>query len=545
MLQHLTRRVFTLRNDSPEQTKDDINETDIETIRQSEVFPLKNPNVLTQQEIDSLYQMGFALGDILTCWKIHKFADVEEAVNYLLIDQAQAVENKRKKSMQIDNDTNSEQLMLNSNKLKNKKASANEDIITQRETEGNNNNRPSFIKVNSIKKTNDLISRNAKVTSLISSSNSISSIDYNEIKEEITKRNALIISKIDISSFENPSLCKICYMNSVSNETYKTHFACSHDFYCKECIKTYLTYKIINGNVSNIECIVPDCNRIFTLDDVKALVSPQLFAKYRYHLHRKTIMSLNRGKYAVNCPYPDCEEIVFLDTQINEKNNKIICPNGHKFCGKCKELTWHSIEYCIDYTEEIMKRLSRSKDRNRIKMCPHCKVVIEKTGKKNEIICSNCSYKFCWLCLDKCEENHYSIFNITGCYGRKYLTQEEIDSQTKCKRCCLCWISFLALFGAFLFYLVFGCGAEFIKCYLTCGKKKRNHSMEEDENDGNLLGGNCCKNITCCQRFVCVLLFIIGLCCQPVYLAVYVMMLLIHCMKTIGCGMFLYIMNNH
>ena len=56
MLQHLTRRVFTLRNDSPEQTKDDINETDIETIRQSEVFPLKNPNVLTQQEIDSLYQ---------------------------------------------------------------------------------------------------------------------------------------------------------------------------------------------------------------------------------------------------------------------------------------------------------------------------------------------------------------------------------------------------------------------------------------------------------------------------------------------------------
>ena len=89
------------------------------------------------------------------------------------------------------------------------------------------------------------------------------------------------------------------------------------------------------------------------------------------------------------------------------------------------------------------------------------------------------------------------------------------------------------------------CGAEFIKCYLTCGKKKRNHLIDDDENDGNLLSGNCCKNINCCQRLVCVLLFIIGLCCQPVYLAVYVMMLLIHCMKTIGCGMFLYIMNNH
>ena len=450
MLQNLTRRVFTLRHDSPNQTRDDANETDIETIRQSEIFPLKNPNVLTQQEIDSLYQMGFALGDIITCWKIHKCVDVEEAVNYLLIDRATAVENKRKKSMLNDNDINSEQLMLNSNKLNNKKVSTNDDIITQRESEGNKN-RPSLIKVNSIMKRSDPMSRNAKETNLISNSNSDSAVDFNEIKEQISKKNALIISKIDVASLENPSLCKLCYMNSVSNDTYKTHFACSHDFYCKECVKTYLTYKIINGNVSNIECIVPECNRIFTLDDVKALVSPQLFNKYRYHLHRKTIMTINRGKYPVNCPFPDCEEIVFLDTQINEKNNKIICHNGHKFCAKCKELTWHSIEYCTDYTEAIMKKLNRSKDRNRIKMCPHCKVVIEKTGKKNEVLCSNCSFKFCWLCLDKCDENHYSIFNITGCYGRKYLTQEEIDSQTKCRHCCLCWLSFLALFGAFFF----------------------------------------------------------------------------------------------
>ena len=35
MLQNLTRRVFTLRHDSPNQTRDDVNETDIDTIRQS------------------------------------------------------------------------------------------------------------------------------------------------------------------------------------------------------------------------------------------------------------------------------------------------------------------------------------------------------------------------------------------------------------------------------------------------------------------------------------------------------------------------------
>ena len=246
MLQNLTRRVFTLRQDSPNQTRDDANETDIETIRQSEIFPLKNPNVLTQQEIDSLYQMGFALGDIITCWKIHKFADVEEAVNYLLIDRATAVENKRKKSMLNDNDINSEQLMLNSNKLNNKKVSTNDDIITQRESEGNKN-RLSLIKVNSIMKSSDPMSRNAKEINLISNSNTDSAVDFNEIKEQISKKNALIISKIDVASLENPSLCKLCYMNSVSNDTYKTHFACSHDFYCKECVKTYLTYKIING----------------------------------------------------------------------------------------------------------------------------------------------------------------------------------------------------------------------------------------------------------------------------------------------------------
>lgn len=541
MLRNLTRRVFTMKSDSPDRTRDDINETDIDSIRKFEIFPSKNREHLSQEDIDALYQMGFSLGDILTCWKIHKFIDVEEAIHYLMIDSQQEEYQKH----QTEPYCNSEKLDLN-RKIR-KKKSNNDDFnfqITRRESDAvnmNSNNINNNYTLIRVTQNNETASRNIK-TSVISSSNSLISLYKNEIIENIRKRNNDIISKIDINSFNTPNLCQICYDNTTNDNN--MNFSCGHNFYCKSCLNQYLINKIKNNNVLNIKCLYIECNRTFTQDEVKSIVSASMFNKYKYYLNKKTFFSLNKNKTIIYCPYPDCDEIITMDSPINDKNNKIICRSGHKFCGKCRQLSWHTTNYCTDYTEIIMKKLQRSRYRNKIKLCPHCKVVIEKKKKSNKVTCTNCSFKFCWLCLDKCEENHFAIYNITGCYGKKNITQEEIDNKTKCNNFCCCLLTFSAMLGVILFYLVLGCGAELMRLYIRCVMKKLPKGVDE-ENDGDILSGNCCKNLTGCQSLICILLFICGLCLQPLYLTVYILMLLIHCMKTIGCGMFLYIMNNH
>ena len=74
--------------------------------------------------------------------------------------------------------------------------------------------------------------------------------------------------------------------------------------------------------------------------------------------------------------------------------------------------------------------------------------------------CINCGYDFCWLCLKHYTQNHYAMYNVSGCPGMRY----ESDSGYKWrKNPCLkflwylfsCLIGFLAVILIIVFYLFF------------------------------------------------------------------------------------------
>ncbi len=47
----------------------------------------------------------------------------------------------------------------------------------------------------------------------------------------------------------------------------------------------------------------------------------------------------------INCPYPDCEEIL-NETNLEESENMIECHFSHRFCKVCRIKEDHAFEKC-------------------------------------------------------------------------------------------------------------------------------------------------------------------------------------------------------
>lgn len=149
------------------------------------------------------------------------------------------------------------------------------------------------------------------------------------------------IPKQLMEEFEDPHICRICFDKKLDVDP-KVSFSCSHEF-CKQCVNNYLTTNIINGNVIQIKCLYGGCPRVFTNEEVKINVDEIVWNKYRKFLIQKFKLN-NSDQLQMNCPFPNCEEIVAIDPL--EKQIFVECEQDHKFCSKCKEVGWHEDGRC-------------------------------------------------------------------------------------------------------------------------------------------------------------------------------------------------------
>ena len=209
--------------------------------------------------------------------------------------------------------------------------------------------------------------------------------------------------------------CDLCEEYTDIKDIYK-HFDCEKS-YCISCWLNYFSEKIKN-RILNIKCLTEKCTELekeFIENIIKK--DDKLFDKY--NLFKKRISILNNKNY-IPCPIPDCEGYAIIKEQKKykfENSNYMKCINNHIFCNQCKTIA-HGDKDCSENddknkNEDIYFYKLKNEDKE-LKQCPNCHILISRNEGCNHIVCKNCSYQFCWLCLRKYEPNHYEVGSCAG-----------------------------------------------------------------------------------------------------------------------------------
>ena len=349
-------------------------------------------------------------------------------------------------------------------------------------------------------------------------------------------------------------LCLICYANELK-ENNSLKMECGHQF-CFDCYKHYIKDKIENGIV-RIKCLMAGCLNIISDKIIKQFTTQELYRKY-LKFKKRNLYAENMKKGLIPCIHPDCEE--WLRYKEGDDPN-VTCNEGHSFCAKCKQKQ-HRGKRCKLFERTINKD-------SRIKPCPNCNYLIEKINTENKIICPMCNFTFCWLCLNKCSNYHYYIFNIKGCPCLRYADPKNSKILNNgIIQCLWFFLSFIFTLLTFVFiivvYIFFGASYELIIFY---NKKKNNEndfdsdvSLSDFNGNGqdyisneinNTRVNNSLNNffqqnsIDDSQEKKCwngyyiyILLFLLGIVLQPFFLVYKFLQTLMECYKKFGCWFF-------
>jgi hypothetical protein len=170
--------------------------------------------------------------------------------------------------------------------------------------------------------------------------------------------------------------CSICLSNCNISEAISAQSCGKHKF-CQVCTDTYLCSHIVDGELI-FKC--PECVSVFGEEEVKRIVSPDMFVRY---LRFKQIKE--------NPKYRECPKCFNSFITDNEKQSEIMCTEcGVSYC------SLHSLAHVgITCKEYLRKQQTEQKSStnliNRVsRPCPTCACDTEKAGGCNHMSCRQC-----------------------------------------------------------------------------------------------------------------------------------------------------------
>jgi hypothetical protein len=151
-----------------------------------------------------------------------------------------------------------------------------------------------------------------------------------------------------------------------------------------------------------MQCPDAQCNERVTEEEIEKS-APELLPHFQEQQFSSFLTNIGNGLHARSCPGTECNHIA-----VSSRNHRFGNMYGRAvpvLCGGC------STEFCLSCGEAPHAFACRivdqpSKDEGVHKICPQCKVRIEKNGGCNHMTC-RCGHEFCWLCMEGFRGAHF------------------------------------------------------------------------------------------------------------------------------------------
>lgn len=169
---------------------------------------------------------------------------------------------------------------------------------------------------------------------------------------------------------------------------------------CKSCFPGVFDEMTIKDIVC-FQCKASkDCPGIFSLDDIRSIISPDRFLSFISSYRRRTMAELIKSDNLKGWKCcPSCNE--YSPSQ-SGNSSIFVCRNikcKHALCNKCGGDVHYGQDCPLALLEQdFINTVSQAMDLARSPSCPYCGVPCSKKSNCNHINCIKCGAQFCYLC---------------------------------------------------------------------------------------------------------------------------------------------------
>lgn len=220
--------------------------------------------------------------------------------------------------------------------------------------------------------------------------------------------------------------CQVCFADDLEINQIVVLSQCKH-YLCAECMSKHIIVLCNSKRCASLPCPLPQCPSLIQHDEVHKVLPEVEFTRYQQFLLDDALSKETQCRW---CPNPSCGTAMIGDPSIPLMR----CPNpscNFSFCFNCKE-KWHDDMSCKQYQE--WKKDNKSGDARFVEWaaintrpCAKCQVAIQKNGGCNHMVCLNCRFEFCWLCMKsvlgddgKYQAGHWALDEKSPCFEKMH-----------------------------------------------------------------------------------------------------------------------------
>ena len=194
--------------------------------------------------------------------------------------------------------------------------------------------------------------------------------------------------------------CGVCFDLFPLSSMCTSRAPCAHLF-CWSCFHSYLLAQLDENRLLDLPCPEPSCSRPILSSEVKTVLSPYHYARYRRFRQQALLAADPRVRY---CPNRRCQNILYGSTD----NPRMHCERcGEWSCYTC-QIPWHEGLTCLQVLRHTELRGPTSDDvaflqsmhaqlGSRYRQCVGCSVWVERSAGCAKMTC-RCGARWCFEC---------------------------------------------------------------------------------------------------------------------------------------------------